>query len=343
MPMKTQLGTLAGAMLLLTPPAMAASAGGTGLKPPVHARAEAVEGTGAEALAVTEAAEEADIEWLETTRGFTHRTVRSVATTIDSWFGDEPFEGRGKVSGRLGMNALWRQDDGTSANVRFRVRMDLPNLKRRTYLFFGQDNERELITDQPESFSRQQQLLRERRHDDQSFFAGLGYALRDSIEFRAGVRGGYKIYAQARYRKQWWLSDRDSLLFRETVFWTVRDNFGSTTALDYEHAYSSSLSFRWGTAATVTRRTDGFDWSSSAGFFKALGDKRLLSLEALVNGATGSSIDVAEYGIRATWRQVLYKDWVVGNLTLGHFWPRDEDDPSRERSWAVGTGVELRF
>jgi hypothetical protein len=275
----------------------------------------------------------------EGVRAFTE----GVARKVDSWFGDKPFEEGGKVSGSIGFNFLVREDEGFRSNLRFRARLDLPNLKEKGYLFFGQDNERELITDQPEAFTRQQQLLAESRRQDQSYFAGLAYSLRDNLEFRAGVRGGYKVYTQARYRKSWVLSGKDGLDFRETLFWTVDEGFGSTTALAYEHAYSPSLAFRWRTAGTFSEDTDGLGWSTSVGMFKSFQNERLVSLEGLVHGETGSSVGVAEYGVRAIWRQPIYREWMLLSVTVGHFWPQDEDDAERRRSWAMGAGIEILF
>jgi len=294
-------------------------------------------------LAAADATPEQKEGVLERTRRGVYSFTEGVARTVDSWFGDKPFEEGGEVSGSIGFNFLARQDEGLRSNLRFRARLELPNLKEKGYLFFGQDNERELVTDQPEAFTRQHQLLAESRRQDQSFFAGLGYVLRDYLEFRAGVRGGYKLYTQARYRRFWHLAAADRIDFRETLFWTVDDGFGSTTALEYEHAYSPTLSFRWRNAGTVSQDTSGLAWSSSVGLFKALREQRLVSLEGLVNGETGSRVNVAEYGVRAVWKQPIFREWMRLELTVGHFWPRDEDDSERGRSWAAGAGVEILF
>ncbi len=280
---------------------------------------------------------------LERTRSSLHASTEWVARGIDGRFGDEPFEEGKGVSGSLGLNTLWREDRSPNTNLRLRVRMDLPNLKDSTYLFFGLDNEEELVTDRPESFTRQDQLLEENRKQDQTRFAGLGYGLRDNIDLRAGVRGGYKIYTQARYRKVWWLSDQDQIDFRETIFWTLDDRFGSTTALSYEHAYSPTVSLQWRNAGTLSEKSNGLAWSSSVGFFKSFGDLRLLAVEALINGETDSRVDVAEYGLRTTWHQSLHEDWFLGRVSLGYFWPQKETDEERQQAVAVGFGVELKF
>lgn len=283
------------------------------------------------------------IRLLETARNVSHKTSYALAETVDGWFGHDPFaESGGKVSGYWRINTLWDQNDGLTGNVRFRLRADLPNVRRQAYAFVGQDNEREEITGQPENFSRQQLLLRESRRDDQSFFAGLGLDFKDDVDFRIGVRGGLNFYVQARYRENWIVSQRDIVQFRQTLFWTVDDSIGATTVVDYEHAFSPSLAFRWSTTGTITRRSHGLEWYSGAGPFKTLNERQLVSLEAIIQGETGA-VDISNYGLRGTLRQTLYQDWLIGTFTVGHFWPKDRDAPSRVQAWAVGAGMELRF
>ncbi len=291
-----------------------------------------------------QAASATEPELIDTTRQQAHRLAYWIGDSVNSWFGDKPFSEGGKVSnGRLRVHTRWQENKGFKGGASFRARLSLPNLKDKAYLFFGQDNKEELVSDQPEAFSRQQQLLAENRRQDQAGFVGLGIMLHDHVDFRAGFRGGIKPYVQARYGRQWMLSALNRAEFRETVFWRIKDGFGSTTAVNFEHLYSPSLSLKWQNAATVTKQTDGFSWSSSLGLFKAFGDHRLLSLEALAGGETGSEIDVGEYGLRMKWKQPVYREWLLAEFILGHFWPKEKVDSERDRSWAVGAGVEMRF
>lgn len=280
---------------------------------------------------------------LEGTREGLRGATGWLARGVDGWFGDKPFEEGGKVAGALRIKGLWRQNGSNSAGVRLRARVSLPNLKERAYLFFGQENERDLVTDQPVTFTREQQLQGDLGRRDSTGFAGLGYTIRDQLDLRAGVRGGYRLYAQARYRKHWQLGEQGGLEFRETLFWTVKDGVGSNTGLGYEYRLSPAHALRWQSAAVVTQKGDGVAWSSSIGSFRRFGDHRHLALEALVNGNTSSRARVDEYGVRAVWRQSLHRDWVIGELVVGHFWPHDHRADERERTWAIGTGVELLF
>jgi hypothetical protein len=294
-----------------------------------------------QAPATPEAAEEEDL--LEESRTQVRGFSLWLGETVNDWFGDRPFEDGGKVThGRLGLRNLWRQDEGWDTNVRFRARFDLPNLRDKAYVFIGRQNERELLTDQSEAFTREQLLLEDRRREDQTGFAGLGVALRRNLDFRVGVRGGMKVYTQVRYRKQWALTEQDRIEFRETVFWNNKDKFGSTTALDYEHAFTPTLSLHWQNATTISEKTDDFAWGSSLGLFKRFGDDRILSGEMVVTGETGAKENVDEYGVRMKWTQPVYREWLIGEFIVGHYWPQREDR-ERERAWAVGANLEMRF
>lgn len=294
-------------------------------------------------VAAQEAAQEAT-GTIDTVRRSLRRFAEWLGEEVNDWFGDKPFEEGGSVSrGRLSARVLWRQDEGWDTKLRLRARFDLPNLRDKAYVFLGQDNERELVTDQPEVFSREQQLLAEDRRADQTAFVGLGFQPRARLDFRLGVRSGYKPYAQGRYRKLWALSAADGLEFRETVFWSSSEGFGSTTGFDYEHAYSPVLALRWRNAGTISQKTDGFRWSSSLGLFRTFGDERVLSTELLVSGESGQDADVGEYGVRVKWSQPVYREWLLAELIVGHFWPRHEGAGERGRSWAAGAGLEMRF
>ncbi len=281
---------------------------------------------------------------LEETRASVRSATEWVASGVDSWFGDKPFDQGGRVrNGRLGLRTTWREDDGLNATLRFNARFDLPNLREYAYVFIGRDDERDVVTDRPDAFSREERLRADGAREEQSFFAGLGLTLRENIELRAGIRRGYRFYTQARYGKLWQMTARDQIEFRETVFWTVSDGFGSTTALSTAHAFSPSLALRWLNAGTFSQKTDGLAWSSSLGLYKSFGADYQLSGEALINGETGRDINVSEYGLRAKWQQPVYRDWMIGELIVGRFWPRRDALTPRERAWAVGLGMQMRF
>ncbi|WP_397533626.1 hypothetical protein [Roseateles sp.] len=270
-------------------------------------------------------------------------TAEWLARGVDGWFGDRPFSDGGKVSeGELSLRLLKRQDDSLQHDLRFKARFRLPNLEENAYAFIGRDDQREVVSDKPNAFTNEQLLLKGNA-EDRSFFAGVGVRLRNSVDLRLGLRGGFKPYAQARVGRQFWLSSRDLLELRETLFITSGDKLGSTTALSYEHAVSSTLAWRWLNAATITQRSRKFEWSSSLGAYQSFGTQRLLSLEGLVRGVQSSGVPVADYGLQLKWEQPVHRDWLIGEAIVGHFWPRPDALSERGRAWAVGASLRMKF
>ncbi len=283
------------------------------------------------------------IEMIESARETVRETTWSLARGLDSWFGDRPFEDGGKVrNARLDLSLLKREGEKFEVNLRFNARVRLPNLERLAYVVVGRDDPRELVTDQPGALSNQNKL-RSATAQDNTFFAGLGRTFNDVVDVRLGVRGAFKIYAQARAQHEWQISDADTLGLRQTFFWTLDDRFGSTTAASLQHDFSPRLAVRWIGAATVTQELPKFVWASNLGVYQSFGAQRLLSLEAVSNGRQSSGVSVLDYGLQAGWEQPVYRQWLLGSVLFGRFWPRPEALAVRKGTWAFGVGLKMRL
>jgi hypothetical protein len=280
---------------------------------------------------------------LESAREAVRATTVWLARGIDSWFGDRPFEAGGKVSdGQLSIGLFRREGEPIDVNVRLNARLRLPNLGESGFAFLGRDNPREVITDTPGSVARQERLRRETRND-REFLAGIGVALRETFDVRLGLRGGLKPYLQLRYHEQWEPDEVHLIEFRQTFFLTKADQLGSTTALSLAHAWSPALALRWINAATITQRTRRYEVSSVLGAYRAFGDRRLLSLEALLNAVEGTGPPLDDAGVLLKWEQPFLRDWLVGEVVIGHFWPRPDAAVPRTALWAAGLGVRISF
>ena len=279
---------------------------------------------------------------IESTRSTVRSTAEWLARGVDSWFGDRPFEDGGKVTeGRASIGLLKREGENPNFSLRFNARFRLPNLEQRAYVFVGRDNPRDVVTDKPGALSNQDRLLAETR-EERSFFAGLGGDLSDSVDVRLGFRRA-KPYAQARYRYGWELGERNLFEFRQTLFWTIQDSFGSTTALSWERSYSPTLAARWLGAATITRDTRRLAWSSILGGYQSFGERRVLSLEALIGGEEGTGVGPSDYGVQARWSQPVFANRLLGEVLVGRFWPRADRLTERRRVWALGGHLRMEF
>ncbi len=291
----------------------------------------------------TEPATPALDELLETTRRSVRSTAEWLARAVDGSFGDKSFDQFGKVSnGRVDLSLHKRQGEARTFDLRFNASFRLPNLEERVHVFVGNDDQRDVVTDNPQAFSQQQRLL-ESRPADHSFFAGLKVPLLDSFEFRLGVHGVLKPFAQMSYDRSWKVTEDDVFEFRETLFWTIDDHLGSTTVGSYAHAFTPTLYGRWLNSATITRAANRFAWNSSLGAYQTFGAQRVLSLEALLGGVQGSGVGVSEYGLQVRWEQPVYRTWLLGEVAVGHFWPRKDVSSERIRVWGLGATLKMKF
>ena len=288
---------------------------------------------------------EAGQQALEATRRSARSIAEWLARGVDSWFGPMPFEDGGKVTdGRFSVGLFKRQDQSTDVDVRFNAHYRLPNVERRAYLFIGRDARRDVVRDTPEALLRQQRLLTG-IPAERALLAGVGVSLLDAVDFRIGLGGRARPYAQARFDTTWAPSPDQLVAFRETVFWTNDDRFGSTTALSYEYAVSPTLAVRWLNAVTITQVSRNFEWTNSLGAYKSLGQGRLLSFEGVFNGTEtrGTGVGLSDLGLLARWEQPIYQTWMFAEFVGGHYWPRPNESSPRGRAWAVGISLKMHF
>ena len=276
----------------------------------------------------------------------TQRTVRStaewLASGIDKRFGDKPFSDGGTVTdGQIGLSYLKRDGHGSNLGLRFNARFRLPNLSEIPYVFVGSDDERSIVTDQPDRRTLREQI-RQRNSSNNSFFTGVGLWLADSVDVRIGFRGLLRPYAQARLRHQWQLTPDDLVEVRETVFYTVKDRAGSTLALEYQHAFTPDIAVRWLNAGTITQEQPDLTVTSNLGIFKSFGQQRVLGLELQYSDSTVDAITTNDIGIQLSWEQPLHK-MILGEVTLGRYWPRSTTVPDRTGQWAAGATIGLKF
>ncbi len=270
-------------------------------------------------------------------------TALWLARGVDSWFGDKPFADGGSVTeGRLALSLLHRPPGDDSASLRFNARFRLPNLQERSYFFVGRDDPREVVSDQPGAFTRPQRLQHEDT-EDTHFFAGIGVQLLEATDLRVGLRSGIKPYAQLRFRQPLVLGERALAELRQTFFWTVDDHLGSTTAVSMERALQPDLALRWLVSATVTQAVRQLAVASIAGAYRSFGSQRQLAIEILGTAEQHTGVGLTDYGLQLRWQQPLHADWLVGELLVGHFWPRASDSVRRDPGWAAGLTLTLQF
>ncbi len=289
-------------------------------------------------------------EMIDVTRERVEELVCRAALWMDGIGGDSGDVLAARRSrGRLETSYYWSQFAGAEFRVRAKVRVELPLLKRRLSAFIGLDNEDDFVQSRSEGFALRSEFPS--LDDDDDWLAGLGYRFPGSgrvfqSDFRIGAKRltDTKVFVQQRMRLLAYSDDNDIWTLRETLFWTNKDGFGSTTGSDWMHVISDELLARWDNVATVTQETEGLDWRSAAILYRGLQPEGSgLALELFSRGETRHPVPVREYGARVLYRYPLFEQRLFVEFINGYSWPKIDPEIEREGSYGVGIGLQMPF
>ncbi len=288
-----------------------------------------------------------DEDIIDESRRMLAETFCGATLWFDGLFGGTPDVRNARaVSGRVELSALHTDFAGFDGNARVHLNYDLPNLQRRFRLFLGRD-ERSFARDRQEGFAIRSSVFGLEDRDE--WLAGLGYRppgrFLQRVDFGVGARlkTSPEVFAQTRYRRNFFLGRNDVWRFRETVFWENRDGFGSTTSMDWDRVLRPDLLLRWGNVGTISEASSGLEWRSALVLYKNLSGLRAVAGELFARGATDAEVSFRELGARAVYRQPLRAQYFFGDLIVGYTWPKERRDQAREGSAMIGLGVELLF
>ncbi len=285
-------------------------------------------------------------DWLDKFGYGVYRTVCASATWVDNFFGgDRSLRERDTSYGRVGVGASYDKFNGTSAKFRFKAKVQLPRAKNRFNAFVGRFEQDEFIRGQVDDVGAVPAIFRETQEKD--WLLGFGYnpvrSARSRIDLDAGVRVDFPMdpFVKGTWRYYLFMNERKLLRVAQTVFWTNQLEFGTTTRLDAEKVLGENLHLRWQGLGTVAQETEGLDWRSSLILYQNIGKLRAIAWEAEIEGETDAVIDLDHYGLRATYRQRIFRDDLFLELQARVFWPRSIEEPEREATPGVGFGFEM--
>lgn len=275
--------------------------------------------------------------------------VCGTAFWLDSRFGDDPFDGsEEKIRGYFALQTERREGAPFETKPRFRVRMDLPNLNRRLNLTVERDDERQVVTGQTgETAPALESAIAAR---DDATTVSLGYEARRAIDrlldFRLGIRanqGQPNPYVRSRYRREYARDENSVWRFSQSIFYRHVEGFGETTLLDYEFALSEHWLFRWSNSGTVSQVTDGMAWQTAGDLAHALSPSDSLRLTLAWAGESAAPVRLANYGYRLSYRRLLGRPWLVGELYAGHDFSRSDPAIARDVVAYGGASLEVHF
>lgn len=291
--------------------------------------------------------EEEKVALLDDASDAVQETVCGAALWFDGLFGERDLASARSAHGRIELSTAHSEFEGEEVRVRFDASVDLPAFQRRLHAFVGRDNEDEIAQDRAEGLALRSQASQLDRVED--WFAGLGYRLKDEWNIRSEVRVGVRglthpeAFAQVRNTFIAYEDDDDRIQLRATPFVNNLDGIGFTARTDLDHALTLTTLLRWDSVATVAEDISGMQWRTALLLYQNLRRLRAVAFEVFERGLTTAPEPLAEYGVRAIYRQPFFDARLFGEIVVGYSWPRVDPELDREGSAGITAGIELPF
>lgn len=287
-------------------------------------------------------------EWLDRMQAGLYRAMCLASAGFDGFFGSARFNDEYQSThGSVSVGALWDERDGLDPALRFRLRMQLPQLGERFNVFIGRVDRDEHVTELRDDFDTLPRQFGE--EEDDEVLLGLGYSRPahgiGDFDLDAGTELGFPPdpYVKGRYRIAVPFFERNVLRLRETIFWQDSEGLGTTTRFDMERLLEERFLVRWTTSGTWSQNTDGVRWLSSLTLFQNLGSSRALAYQLGASGESSRDVPLEDFGFRLIYRRSVLREWLFLELRSGVSWPRETLLEARERNLSVGVAVEMIF
>ena len=271
--------------------------------------------------------------WLDTMHQSIASSVNTSALWFDEFFAIEEFESRQEANGEARIRLGWepRSRDVNEYDVRFKVRVKLPNLKNRADLVLSDYDD-----DRPDS-----EIQASGNNDfvDQNRFS-LALRWRSSPEsglsHRIGVGRRLQAFFKSRYRNSHILTDKTTLRWETSAYLYSNDGLGGDFSWQLGYNATDHSIFRWNNHFYFRDSTNDWLWQHSLQKLTQFDEKNALIAGFYIEGLSRPNYRLDEYLVSLKWRKNTLRKWLFYEVEPFILWRRDE-------SFSASYGIALRL
>jgi len=276
---------------------------------------------------------EQEYPWLDTMHQSIASSVNTSALWFDDFFAIEEFENRQEANGEARIRLGWepRSRDVNEYDVRFKVRVKLPNLKNRADLVLSDYDD-----DRPDS-----EIQASGNNDfvDQNRFS-LALRWRSSPEsglsHRIGVGRRLQAFFKSRYRNSHILTDKTTLRWETSAYLYSNDGLGGDFSWQLGYNATDHSIFRWNNHFYFRDSTNDWLWQHSLQKLTQFDEKNALIAGFYIEGLSRPNYRLDEYLVSLKWRKNTLRKWLFYEVEPFILWRRDE-------SFSASYGIALRL
>ncbi|MBY0385696.1 hypothetical protein K2X05_11120 [bacterium] len=272
--------------------------------------------------------------------------IIGVADKIDSFFINKSItDGRNRTNIRLTNITSSIEEQGIRNDFDFKLRLRLPQLKRRIQIEFEDDAlvddkaaSRDNLTQNNVTRSQQQGGSRGGLSFYQRFI-GLDAKLSSGVE----VRSQLIVFARFRLSKDFVLTPKQKITFIHDVFDDTVDNKGQIGILNYDYSFNKFYMLRFSNEENYRDNTNTFQTTHGLSLFHPISDRNFISYNYRVesiNPGGVSSFYLNTHVLNVSFRRKLYREHLFYETGPGLVFPKSHDF---EGLWAFVFKLEVIF
>lgn len=261
---------------------------------------------------------------IDNTHQATSDKLLSMATWVDSFFGDERYLlEENKTRAKLRLSFGYTRFDNFEFSPRVRLRLKLPQLSKKAFLIISTSDDDDFgadgnpISDNP----RNEDSERSDLSASLRYFLKVGKRYHLSTTFGASFN---YLYGGLRYRYKYDFGPWQGR-FTNTLKYYTDDGWENTTAIDMERHFSKRWFFRTSANVDWYEEEDGLPHTLIFQLYHVLSQERGLRYEVGSYFNTEPSHKLTDVQLRFCYRQRLYRDWLILEIAPQISFPEDHD------------------
>ncbi len=270
--------------------------------------------------------------------------VVSIANTIDSFFVNKTImDNRNRTNVRLANTSSWIESRGLDNDFDFRVRLRLPNLKRKIQLEFEDDSLNDDTISSRDNLSITQNTKRQGgSRGGLSFYQqlqGFDTKLSSGLQLNQGL----VAWGKFRISRDFIISPRQKFTFIHDVFDDTRHDLGQQAITYYDYTFNKFVLLRFINEESYRDIDHVFTSTHGISLYQQLTDRNFLSYGYrfdAINPSTSHSYYLNSHLVSINFRHRLYRQHLYLETGPGMLFPKSE---GFEGLWTFSFRLELIF
>jgi len=267
------------------------------------------------------------------------RMISGSAAWADAFFGTETYTSEvNKTTIRLRLSTFLEESEDIDASLRFKLRLKLPNTKKRFRITIASDPDTIERVDDTTGDS----VPKELNETGDSIAAAFEYFYLDrdnhNMKFAVGatLRDNFPVvYGSTRYR---YLKQLDlwTMRFVERVKWDSGKGWDSRTEVDFERSLTENFFFRTTPSIKWEEEKNGIRYNWTNSLYQSLSNVSAVDYQFNNHFDSEKSGQLTESNVRIRYRRQVWRKWLIFEVAPQLAW-------YKERSFETVPGIMFRL